>query len=197
MKYRNIIFDFGNVIADWNPREIVRKFSQDKSERELIGAAVFDHWAVLDAGDVPYDEYSAGVLDKLPTQLHEKTKSLLDTWHQHIPYVEGMQALIPKLKEKGYQLYLLSNAPAVMKDHLTTFDVMTYFDGAVISGDIQMIKPHKKIYEYILKKYNLDPAQSLFIDDLPHNVAAARECGIESILFTGDAKEIEKLLLSK
>ena len=195
MKYRNIIFDFGNVLADWNPRAIALKFSQNEAECEMIEAAVFKNWAILDTGDITFNQFRADAIDKLPPKLHKTTNALLDTWHQHIPYVEGMQRLIPKLKEKGYRLYLLSNAPAMLKDHLTNFDVMSYFDGAVISGDIKLIKPDKRIYQYILNKYSLKADECLFIDDLPHNVNAARESGIDSIQFKGDVSQLEELLL--
>lgn len=195
MKYKNIIFDFGNVLADWYPHGIALKFFQNEAECALIEAAVFENWAVLDTGDITYDQFRTKAIEKLPPELHKACNTMLDTWHQHIPYVEGMQRLIPNLKEKGYRLYLLSNAPAMLKDHLESFDIMSYFEGAVISGDIKLTKPDKRIYQYILNKYSLKAEECLFIDDLPHNVNAARECGIYSILFKGNTAELEELLL--
>ena len=195
MTYKNIIFDFGNVLADWQPHRIAKKFSRSDAECELMEAAIFENWAILDTGDVTFDQFREGVMNQLPAGLHKTAAELLDTWHQHIPYVEGMQELIPKLKEAGYRLYLLSNAPAMLKDHLAAFDIMRFFDGAVISGDIKLTKPDQRIYQYILNEYALKPEECLFIDDLIDNVAAALACGIDSIQFKGDVSEIEALLL--
>lgn len=195
MTYKNIIFDFGNVLTDWNTKRMVMKFALSPQEARQMGEAVFLNWSSLDRGETPYDEFCEAVLEKLPPALHPKTMELLRDWPLHIPYVAGMAELIPRLKEKGYRLYLLSNAPAMLKDYLDSYDIMQYFDGAVISGDVGLIKPDKGIYEYLLNQYNLDPAQSLFIDDLKDNVTAAREMGIDSVQFLGEAKQIEDLLL--
>ena len=196
MQYKNIIFDFGNVLADWNPKALALKFAQNEEESRLMREAIFQNWSSLDTGEPPYDQFCADVLQKLPPALHQKTQALLTTWPRHIPYVAGMQELIPRLKEKGYRLYLLSNAPAMLKDHLDFYEILRYFDGVVISGDIRLIKPNKEIYQYILDKYSLDPTQCLFIDDLTANVAAARACGIDSVLFEGKSEQIEHLLLA-
>ena len=105
---------------------------------------------------------------------------------------------VKALKERGYRLYVLSNYGEYLflksKDRL---DFMPYMDGAVISYQIQMIKPDQEIYEYILNKYGLLPEESVFIDDRPENVEGAKLIGMNGILFEDFEQasgELEKML---
>jgi len=105
---------------------------------------------------------------------------------------------VKALKERGYRLYVLSNYGEYLflksKDRL---DFMPYMDGAVISYQIQMIKPDQEIYEYILNKYGLLPEESVFIDDRPENVEGAKAVGMSGILFENFEQasgELEKML---
>ena len=69
-------------------------------------------------------------------------------------------------------------------------DILSIFDGLVFSGDIGIVKPNGEIYKYILHKYNLDAKKCIFIDDNPNNIAAAKELGINTYLFDGDAERL-------
>lgn len=89
-------------------------------------------------------------------------------------------------KQAGHKIYILSNWDPVsftfmQEEHPEFFNL---FDGIVISGDIGLAKPEPAIFEYILNKYDLDPADSFYIDDQPENVEAAQAKGIYSILYS-------------
>ena len=105
---------------------------------------------------------------------------------------------MPKLKEKGYKLYILSNF------HREAFleierkcEFEKYFDGKVVSYDVKLLKPEKEIYEELLKKYNLNPEETLFIDDTLANTEGAEKLGISTIHLINKEKlkeELEKFL---
>ena len=105
------------------------------------------------------------------------------------------------LKERGYNIYLLTNYPEwLFETHWKKgFTFVPYVDGKVVSGKVKLIKPDHAIYETIIKKYSLNPAESVFIDDVKENVQAAKETGLNAIQFTNinDVKnQLEKLLAS-
>lgn len=97
--------------------------------------------------------------------------------------VPSMVQLAKQLKANGYRLYLLSNLARehyeiLQKNHP---DIAQLFDGIVISAHVNMLKPHKKIYEHVLRHYNLNAQECIFIDNQQENVDAAQACGIDSI----------------
>ncbi len=90
---------------------------------------------------------------------------------------------IPKeLKEKGYNLYILSNIPKVPFEEIRERDeFFKYFDGAVVSAYVKHLKPEKAIYKELLRNYSLNPEETLFIDDKLDNIKSAKELGISGI----------------
>ncbi len=71
---------------------------------------------------------------------------------------------------------------------------LSYFDGLVFSGVVGMVKPDRKIYEYILNKFNLKAEETLFIDDSEKNINGAKSVGIQCYLFDGDADKLREFL---
>ena len=100
---------------------------------------------------------------------------------------DGVQ-LARTLKKLGYKIYILSNwdpysFPLFIEKfpELFRFQGQDLFDGIMISGKQQMIKPYRKIYQACLHKYNIHADQAVFIDDTIENVQAAQNCGIDAI----------------
>ena len=101
------------------------------------------------------------------------------------------------LKNQGYHLYVLSNYGTYMLER-TKKDMpfLKYMDGVVFSCDVQQIKPEVDIYETLLKRYDLKPEKSVFMDDRAINCEGARKAGIRTIQFENlkqAAKELEEL----
>ena len=94
--------------------------------------------------------------------------------------VKPTEQLVRDLKAAGYKLFVLSNMSREFIDFLRRFPVYGLFDGEVV-------KPEPEIYRRLLGRYGLDPAQTLFIDDRPANIAAAAALGIRGQLFDHSA----------
>ena len=109
--------------------------------------------------------------------------------------VHGADKLIRQCKGHGYAVYILSNwdaeSFAIVKNQYKDFFAL--FDGIVTSGETGFAKPSPEIYEYILQKYNLDPQQTIFVDDQPANIEAAQACNIEGILFSASHDSLKTL----
>ena len=126
--------------------------------------------------------------------MREKVRHLLYNWSYPRDAIPGMEELVRKLKERGYGVYLLSNASVAQHQYWPRVSASQYFDGKLISCDVKTVKPCPEIYQMFTAKFALQPEECIFIDDAPANVAAAVACGWQGIVFHGDAGELETKL---
>ena len=80
--YKNIIFDFGNVLAEFYPEKLTRACVKDERSIKLVSDVVFDrlYWNKLDDGTISDDEVKTEILKRLPDNLHESAVSVYDGW---------------------------------------------------------------------------------------------------------------------
>ncbi|MBR2443679.1 MAG: HAD family phosphatase [Rikenellaceae bacterium] len=99
------------------------------------------------------------------------------------------EQLIHELKERGYRLLVLSNMSSDFIEHIRRFDVYREFEGDVVSCEVKTVKPELAIYRCLLDRFELDPAETLFIDDREANLRAAEQFGITTFHFTEPREE--------
>ncbi len=179
-----VIFDLGNVLLDYKPRRFMGEMgiAPQHIDRLLEIFPGSEEWLELDKDHISDDEFLAGALRKEPA-LRREIKLYHTRWYDFFKAIPENVAAFYELKEAGAKTYILSNFQktcfAEMKKHNAFFDD---FDGQVISFECGMIKPDPKIYELIISKYQLDPAHTVFIDDTPVNIEAARAAGLKGII---------------
>ena len=105
---------------------------------------------------------------------------------------KGAKEFCEYIKNKGYGIYILSNASDRFHQYFPRFLPLDFFNGVVVSSDIHMIKPYEGIYKYILEKYKLNPEECLFIDDRLENIEGAKKVNIKVELFKNNYDEIIK-----
>lgn len=193
MKYKNIVFDFGNVLATFNEHQILSAFCEEK-DMEVFKEAVFYNWQTLDEGSVPYNEYANHALSLLPERLHDNVTDFFQNWYQKLTPIQDIWNLIYNLKEQGYKLYILSNAPTYFAEHAAFFEIIKEFDGTVFSAPINMWKPNHNIYQHLFEKYQLNPSECFFIDDRANNIAAAKACGMDGIVFDENIDAVKRAI---
>lgn len=180
---KNIVFDLGGVVVAHNA----------ESFKEKLGE-FFSFVFGPDMKCVPmfWQDYDRGVLtiDETAAEVAKFRNCTAETAKEHMLYaislqeeVEPTAKLIKELKERGYKLYVLSNMSKEYIEFLREFPVFEYFDKQVVSCEIGIGKPDRRIYEYLLSNYDLDPAETIFIDDRKDNVDAAEELGITPFHF--------------
>lgn len=179
-----VIFDLGNVLLDYNPRRFMQEMgiSPELVDRLVKVFPGSQEWLELDKDTISDDEFLKCALRKEPT-LRREIKLYHTRWYDYFKAIPENVAAFYELKEAGAKTYILSNFQRTcfseMKKHNDFFDD---FDGQVISFECGMIKPDPKIYELIISKYQLDPAHTVFIDDTPVNIEAARAAGLKGII---------------
>ncbi|MBI5932216.1 MAG: HAD family phosphatase [Chloroflexi bacterium] len=180
-----IIFDFGGVLIEWDPRNLYRQCFQTPEQMERFLTDVnFSQWNLQFDKGVPFAEGIAELSAQFPhyaTYIH----ALGTRWEETLgDSIRGAVDILRELQRAGYPLYALSNWSAeTFPIARRKFDFFDAFREIVLSGEVKMIKPERGIFELMLQKIGRPAHECLFIDDAQANVEAARALGITSILF--------------
>jgi HAD superfamily hydrolase (TIGR01509 family) len=186
MAIRNVVFDAGGVLLEWDPPAIVARLYPDPATLARIRAQIFEHpdWHEFDRGTLTAQSAPAHFA-RLSGRSHEEVRALLRATAESLRPIDGTIRLLEELAAIGVNLFLLSNMPE------STFDILVqrhaffaHFKHLVISGKILLLKPEPAIYRHLVEATGIVPAESVFIDDLLRNVVAARESGLHAIQFT-------------
>ncbi len=194
---KNIIFDMGNVLLDYDPEVCLRHFVEKEEDRVWIRRELFQgpEWIEGDLGHLKDEERFDGVSLRVPKRLHRELRQCVEQWHMCMQPVSGAKELCSDAKEKGYRLYVLSNASNSFYQYFPRFAPLDYFDGIVVSCDIHIIKPDIRIYQYLLNQFHLLPDECFFIDDVAANIEGARKAGIRGAVFQGDFEEMKRRIV--
>ena len=191
MKYKNMIFDFGNVIGKFNGMYILKQFCESEEDCQLLASVVYEKWNELDKGTIDYNEYIEQTIDKIPDRLEDTVRTFFRDWPHHLLPIEDTLRFIDELKSRNIPVYLLSNAPTHFADWAASYEPPRKFDGIVFSAPLKMAKPDPEIYEYLFETYKLKPEECFFIDDLSANIETAKKLGMDGIVFTGNIDEVK------
>lgn len=196
---KNIIFDIGNVLLDFNPEKYLDSLNFHKKVKEELFKCIFKskYWGELDRGTLTDDE-AIQLFCKASPKLNKEIKDIMSGWADIlVPNYETVN-IVKNLKEKGYKIFLLSNFHKKAFEKVTLEnDFFNLFDGKVISYETNLLKPEEEIYKKLLTTYNLKPEESIFIDDIKLNIEGAKKLGINGILFESAASLEETLINAK
>lgn len=194
MAIKNIIFDFGNVLVRWAPYEVIETALPSYNSGELFDK-MKPVWIDLNLGKLTTKEAINLYHQQLNIPLTE-LENLMREFCIAQTKIPGSHELLQELKEMGTNLYAITdNIKEIITYHKSHSNFLHYFKDIVVSADVGILKPDKKIYQYLLDRNNIDPAESVFIDDIEKNVEGAKQVGMQAFQFT-DAKSCRKKLIS-
>ena len=180
---KNIIFDLGNVLINFKPHEFLLRFTSDKDYIDQFISKVTrsNIWLELDRGTSSLENARAIFLSKYP-QEKDFIELFFDQWMDMLTPIEENIEILKELKELGYRSYILSNYIIEAFSYISSkYSFLSLFDGKIISGVENVIKPEEVIYELLLSRYNLVPEESLFIDDILFFLKPAKKLGMKTI----------------
>lgn len=192
-----IILDIGNVLAAFRWKEYLRESGYSDEIINRIGNATVNSeiWNEWDRGAQEDEELIAQCCKKDPS-ITQEIKAFFDNIHEVVREYNYSADFVQRLKANGYKVYLLSNYSRTNFQYAKqNFEFYKYVDGGVISYEIQAIKPEAKIYETLISKYNINPDEAVFLDDLQVNIDGAQPFGIHTILVKNFDQAVDELRL--
>lgn len=181
---KNIIFDIGNVILQFDIKEVIPNFTKKESEKQfiinnIINSPEWLQYSLIDTGFISREQSIEIVEDRTN---HINGELIEKFWYRYNDYSfinDNVIDIIKELKEKDYKIYLLSNINSHTYNHIKDNKLFNLVDGYVFSYIEHQVKPYVGIYNTLLERYKLIPQECLFIDDNIKNIKTANELGIQ------------------
>lgn len=186
---KNIVFDIGNVLATFKPKDFLMDIFKDAKLADQFFEVFFTKlWHEYDQGLYTKEQMIQKGLQKMPDQ-KEKIKNMMDIWTSYVVGIQKNIDLIHIYQKKGYKVYILSNIPEdsyiYLKEHYNFIDQV---DGGIYSYQHKLIKPDVEVFEVLLDQYDLKANECIFIDDKKENIRTAERLGFYTIWLKDHAK---------
>jgi 2-haloacid dehalogenase len=193
---KTIVFDFGNVLLEWNPRYVYQRYFPDDPQgmERFLEEVNFMDWNLQQDKGRPFAEGVAALSGKFP-QYARLIQTYHDNWTDSLGRAyEGTVAIMKQLKQAGYPLYGLSNWSAeTFPRAREKYDFFDLLDDFVISGDVGHVKPDPEIFRILLSKIGRPAQECLFIDDALANIDQAQKMGFATIHFQSSEQLAQSL----
>lgn len=194
---KNVVFDLGRVVFAQDPAKSTAEFKQFFSYVSLTPMPQF--WTDYDMGVLSFEQVAEELAAYRGVE-PEFAREMITIAIGKQETIRPTEKLIDELKAAGYKLYVLSNMSREFIDFLRKQKVYENFDGDVVSCEVGIVKPMPEIYDLLLERFNLDPSETIFIDDRKENVDAADAKGIATFHFDrndyeGSCERLREILL--
>ncbi|MGW4393494.1 HAD family hydrolase [Streptomyces sp. NPDC004685] len=182
-----VLFDFGGVLTTSlieafeafgatlgvDPRLPLRLLAKD----ERSGALLVEH----EEGRLGQRDFEDGFAERLRAHGADiQGPGLLSLMQAGLRPDRAMLDLVAEVRNAGHRVGLLSNS--LGDDCYAGFDLESMFDAVVISGEIGVRKPSRRAYAIACERLGAEPGETVMVDDLEHNIVAARRAGLAGIL---------------
>lgn len=192
---KNIILDVGNVLVNFRRDEYLEDFGFEPELEKKLMEVVFDSqiWFERDRGYHTEEECIEQFVESAPELEKEIRMIFADIDRVVEPYPFSAE-WIQGMKHQGKNVYILSNYSKDLFEYgLKHYDFFQYVDGIVVSYEVHQLKPEPEIYETIISKFQLNPEETVFLDDLPQNIEGAAKFGIHTIHVTSHEAAVKGL----
>ena len=195
---KDIIFDLGGVLVDWNPRYLYKKiFSTDTEMEWFLANVCTSQWNTQQDAGRPF----AQGLELLEQKFPEYTFAINFYWTRWEEMlggvIQGTVDILEELKSQHRHLYALTNwSEETFSLVQEKYEFLKWFEGIVVSGREKLVKPDPRIFTRLLERYNLRAPNCIFIDDNQANISKAADLGFETILFT-TPDDLRRTLMSR
>lgn len=194
---KNIVFDVSGVLLKFNFWGCIEFFNWSPEVKKQISEIIFESEKGQEFfnGKISTIKFYKTLIKQYPNHKDEIKQIFYPESLPHMmPPNYNTFELLKELKESGYNIYILSNMDKSMSEYFrNVFEIDNYISGAVYSFEVNFKKPNRKIFDALIEKYNLNPSETLYIDDSTKNTEAARNLGFNTIVFKNAEKTIPKI----
>jgi 2-haloacid dehalogenase len=191
-----VVFDLGNVLVRWNPRLLYEQLIPDAGELERFFSTVITHdWIRDQDAGRTFADGIALLTAQFPHYQNE-IHAFWERWEEMVPGpIEETVEILAELRERQTPLYALTNwSHETFPIARPRFPFFEWFEGIVVSGEVQLVKPDARIYRHLLDAHGLRAEDCIFIDDSPANVAGAEAVGIAALHFQSPGRLRQDLI---
>jgi putative hydrolase of the HAD superfamily len=185
----NLVFDFGGVLFRWRPLALLKQalphHATDDAAAHALAREIFTReWLDFDRGTIGPEALAEAIAARLGLGTDEIAR-VIDAVFGELTPIDHTVSLLPRLRERGHRLFFLSNMPLAYAEHLERSQhfITTRFDAGIYSAYVKLVKPEPAIYEEAARRFRIEPAETLFIDDVLPNVEGARRSGWQAFHF--------------
>ena len=192
---KNLIFDFGKVLVDYDFEAFLRTYIPDTDRRQAFSSVLcsIELQQLLDREERPFEVIMEEWIEE-NREFEPEFRYFTEHYTEIVTNeVEGMYDLLTQLKADGFKLYGLTNWCNKVYLTMAQFPIFQLLDGQIISSDEKVIKPEPAIYLRIFDEFHIKPEECIFTDDKDENVEGGRRLGMDGIVFM-DAKQYEREL---
>lgn len=183
---RHIVFDLGRVVLRWDPEIPYRRLIPDAVERRRFLTEVCNpDWLRQTDLGTGWGNAENALIAQYPND-EAMIYAFRQNWHEMVPgLIEGTAEIITALITNGHDVTALTNfAEDTLEEAERRFPILQDFRGTTASARVRLAKPDQAIFRRHTDDFNLEPHATLFFDDMPENIAAARQAGWNAERFT-------------
>ena len=199
-----VVFDLGGVVFQWKPltllQDLFPHLVSDEVAAKKLASQIFESfnpasdWAQFDLGLIEPDALAAKISKRVGIS-EADMHMLIAAIPNHLAPLSGTVSLIADLKAAGQTLYYLSNMPAGYAQYLeSTHDFFQHFSDGIFSARIQQMKPQMPIFQSANQRFGVSGKETVFIDDVQHNIDAAHAHGWTGVRFDEPAQVRRELV---
>jgi 2-haloacid dehalogenase len=193
-----VVFDIGNVLIGWDPRNLYRKLFVDRPDEMewFLANVTTNEWNLEQDRGRSFAEAVALLLPGQPEHLHDYIRAYHERWMEMLSgEIAGTVAILDALHAAGIPLYAITNwNQDQFRLTRAQYRLFERFQGIVVSGEERLVKPDPAIFRTLFDRYGVRAAESVFIDDSPKNVSASEALGMRAVLFESPEQLARDLL---
>lgn len=186
-KIDTIIFDLGGVLIDWNPRYLYKRyFNSNEAMEYFLSNICTPDWNEEQDGGRSFEVATKLLVEQFP-QYNKEIVAFYSEWKEmvHGSFPEVVELFYQLKNLNTYRIYALTNWSAEsFPKALEMFDFLHDFEGILVSGQEDLKKPDKAIYQLMCNRYFINKDTAVFIDDNFRNIEAAKDFGLQTIHFS-------------
>lgn len=190
---RHIVYDIGKVLVHYDATIPFKRIIPDDQKRDWFLSEVCSHaWNHEQDRGRPWKEAEAEAISRHPDEA-DNIRAFRANWREMVPYAyDDSVALFKALLASGWDITMLTNfAPDTFKECRALYPFLDESRGITVSGEVQLVKPDREIFEHHAENFGLAPEATLFIDDTAINVEGAKSAGWQAVQFT-DAETLKR-----